>query len=610
MKKVLAIILAGVLLIALTGCQNAKPKADPDIAPLVMTPGETDTGYEGIDIRLGSLNRNEAGQVSITVIWNNQTKYDVIYGASYVVERMEGEAWVSCAMSENIAFDALAYELKAGQSREETYFLTQIYEVSMPGTYRFRTDCYVYDNPGQGTKCDLTAEFTLGSGKNPEGSKDAGTETEWCAQYIRTNGSSEAVQFPGVRIIGSLQALKDYYNTWQEVFDLERKDQVYADTTIGFLDACGQYDEAFFENNFLVFVLLEEGSGSIRHEVRGVQQTADKNLSISVDRRVPEVGTDDMAQWHIILEFSRDVMVDSTMDILLYVDGKPCYMDDEIVIPQTEGDFKEPPECTLITPDGETALHAAGYSWFCMLGNGLEEAVIADQAGRPLAKESMSQVTIDSKYAESVYAPVPGSDAYAPTNSLGYLVKLNWEAMPTSVSYTCWPETVWQDSGTPEEYVAAYEDFSFYAKPGGYVYEIAARWEDTGAGYHGTANYYVYITDEDIHLHSTALNPQTVENPITGYCGNTQTTLYIGEKSYTFMYDYSVILTDILVNLDYNPDKVCRCMPQYRVDTEFGTNYHIHLDYGFARCDKGQADLTVEQVKKIEEIIAWAENQQ
>ena len=87
----------------------------------------------------------------------------------------------------------------------------------------------------------------------------------------------------------------------------------------------------------------------------------------------------------------------------------------------------------------------------------------------------------------------------------------------------------------------------------------------------------------------------------------TQTTLYINGKEYTFMYGYSVTLTDLLANLDYNPDKVCRCMAQYKADTEFGKNYHIHLEYGFVRCDKGQADLTQEQIDTIAEIIEWAE---
>ena len=72
------------------------------------------------------------------------------------------------------------------------------------------------------------------------------------------------------------------------------------------------------------------------------------------------------------------------------------------------------------------------------------------------------------------------------------------------------------------------------------------------------------------------------------------------------MYGCSVTLTDILVNLDYDPMHVCRCRPEYTVDTEFGTGYGINLTAGYARCDKGQADLTQEQIDTIAEIIEWA----
>ena len=408
-----------------------------------------------------------------------------------------------------------------------------------------------------------------------------------------------------MRIIDSLQELKDYYNTWHEVFDLERKEKVYSDTTIGFLDACDQYDEAFFEKNYLIFVLMEEGSGSIGHEVRSVEQTEDQKISISIDRNVPEVGTADMAEWHIILELSRDVLVENSIDTYLYVDGLPSYMDDKVVILQTEAEFKEPPEGKLITPDGEGALRLGGYSWIYSLGNGLDNATIADQAGRPIPMEVLSPVIISSQYAETVYAYVsPGK--YVPTNSLGYLVKLTWEVEPTSVTYACWPESVWEKENVKEESVVS-QDGAFYAKQGGYVYEIVATWEDTGKGYHGNANYYVYISGGDDHDHQVAATAQTVDDPVTGYCGNTQTTLYIDGKEYSFMYGYSVTLTDILVNLNYDPMRVCRCRPEYTVDTEFGKGYGINLTEGYARCDKGQADLTQEQIDTIAVIIEWAE---
>ena len=608
MKKIFVILLVSALLLGLVGCQSSTPKLDdPSFAPLAMTPGETFSSYDGIDIQIDSLNwHEEEAKTTMVVVWDNDSGYDAIYGAAYEIERLDGEEWVSCAMQDELFFIEIAYELSAGRLQNKEYNLTNTYDVSSPGTYRFKAECYVYDNTEKSTKCELVAEFAVGNVKCPDDSKETGTDVQWAAQYIRTNGYSEGVLYPSVRIVDSLQELKDYYNTWHEVFDLERKEKVYSDTTIGFLDACDQYDEAFFERNYLIFVLLEEGSGSVRHEVRSVQQTADKKISISIGRKVPEVGTDDMAEWHIILELSRDVLVENSIDTYLYVDGLPSYMDDKIVISQTEGAFKKPPEGTVITPEGQTAIHAAGYSWFCMLGNGLEEAVIADQAGRPLSKESLDPVIISSQYAETVYAPVTGSDAYEPTNSLGYLVKLTWETEPSSVTYACWPEAVWEKSNVPEEKVVS-QDGAFYAKPGGYVYEIVATWDDTGLGYHGTANYYVYIVGGGDHNHQPAATAQTVDDPFVGYCGNTQTTLYIGDKEYTFMYGNSVTLTDILLNLNYDPMRICHCRPEYTVDTEFGKGYGINLTAGYARCEKGQADLTQEQIDTIAEIIEWAE---
>ena len=608
MKKILAILLAGVLLLGLVGCQESNPKLnDPSFAPLKMTPGAATSSYDGIEIQIDSLNwHKDEKKTTLVVAWKNQTKYEVTYGASFTIERLDGDKWVNCAIPDDPTFIAIGYLLPAGKLKNETYNLTDLFDVSSPGTYRFKTDCFVPDNAEKSTKCELVAEFTVGNVDDADAGKVAGTEVKWVAQYVRTNGYSEGVLYPSVRIIDSLQELKDYYNTWHEVFDLERKEKVYSDTTIGFLDACDQYDETFFEKNYLIFVLLEEGSGSIRHEVRSVQQTADKKISISIDRKVPEVGTDDMAEWHIILELRRDVLVENSIDTYLYVDGLPSYIDDQVVVPQTEAEFKKPPEGKVITPDGEGTLRLGGYDWIYSLGNGLENATIADQAGRPIPKEVLMPVIVSSQYAETVYAPVPGSDAYEPTNSLGYLVKLAWETEPSSVTYTCWPETVWEKSNVPEEKVVS-QDGAFYAKPGGYVYEIVATWDDTGLGYHGTANYYVYIVGGDDHSHQAAATAQTVDDPFVGYCGNTQTTLYIGDKEYTFMYSKSVTLTDILLNLNYDPMRICRCRPEYTVDTEFGKGYGINLTAGYARCEKGQADLTQEQIDTIAEIIEWAE---
>jgi len=124
-------------------------------------------------------------------------------------------------------------------------------------------------------------------------------------QYIRTDGYADGAKFPRVAVIESKDALEGYYNSNKDTFDLERRQTVYSDTSIGFLDVCDRYDACFFESSYLVLVLLEEGSGSVRHEVAGLEQAGDA-ITVKIKRNVPEIGTDDMAQWHIILELKGD----------------------------------------------------------------------------------------------------------------------------------------------------------------------------------------------------------------------------------------------------------------------------------------------------------------
>lgn len=127
------------------------------------------------------------------------------------------------------------------------------------------------------------------------------------AQYIRTDGGTEEASYPHHTVISSRAELDAYYEAHKDTYDLERRDTFSSDSTIGFLDACDKYDDAYFERQNLVLIILEEGSGSIRHEITDVRRHATRSgtsdgWDISIDRRVPEAGTDDMAQWHLFLE--------------------------------------------------------------------------------------------------------------------------------------------------------------------------------------------------------------------------------------------------------------------------------------------------------------------
>ena len=106
------------------------------------------------------------------------------------------------------------------------------------------------------------------------------------------------------------------------------------------------------------------------------------------------------------------------------------------------------------------------------------------------------------------------------------------------------------------------------------------------------------------HTHGPADEPGLCAYPTVGYCGNIVTTVKLDGEEYSFMYEDSVALTDILTNqLTYDPDLICRCIAPITVETELGGPYYVNLEESFARCDAGQAALTEAQCQRIRQIL-------
>lgn len=115
--------------------------------------------------------------------------------------------------------------------------------------------------------------------------------------------------------------------------------------------------------------------------------------------------------------------------------------------------------------------------------------------------------------------------------------------------------------------------------------------------------------EEPDHSHQPAEGDNTVPNEQMGYCGNTITRVSHEPRTSgedwesSFWGGDSVALTDLLVFLDYSGE-VCRCLPEYMVETEFSEEpYGISLTEGYARHGDSQVDLTQEQVELIREIL-------
>jgi len=151
------------------------------------------------------------------------------------------------------------------------------------------------------------------------------------AQYIRTDGYHEEIKYPVVKIIHSVDELNTYYKANKEKYYLERRENPASDYTIGFLDACDKYDAEYFENQILIMILLEEPSGSNRHKVEqaGIYGEDEKNMIIDISSLIPEVGTCDMALWHILIEPEAGITVADEDEVKVFRDGKNVTVSDQ-----------------------------------------------------------------------------------------------------------------------------------------------------------------------------------------------------------------------------------------------------------------------------------------
>lgn len=311
MKKWISMLLSVALLWSLAGCGSGS-------LVLSQEPREYDTSKNGIYISVEDL-VTEDGMSVLSVIWHNETKYEAVYGVAYTIQRTENGDWVDCQIADPYFID-LAYILEPVSTQMQSYAVSKFFDVSKAGTYRIAVECTIQTDDNPIETVQMWAEFTIMEEK--ETSKDKGVlTTQDQVQYVRTNGGAEGIVYPYVKVVHTRQELDDYYQENRENFDLERKDKVYADTTIGFLDACDKYDDVFFEKNTLLLIVLEEGSGSIKHNVR---QVFSKNgfWSVYIDTVTPEAGTCDMAQWHILVELSQKDSAMGEENVAVYLDQK------------------------------------------------------------------------------------------------------------------------------------------------------------------------------------------------------------------------------------------------------------------------------------------------
>ena len=129
------------------------------------------------------------------------------------------------------------------------------------------------------------------------------------AQYIRTNSRGGGGSYPQKKLVTSRSELDSYIDSI--------RDKYYIDGEFlghdSLIEAAEKYDDSWFSSHKLMIVVLQETSGSNRHRVSQVS-----GIGVTIERLLPQVGTCDMAQWHILIEVDKDVYVHNDFMVSTY----------------------------------------------------------------------------------------------------------------------------------------------------------------------------------------------------------------------------------------------------------------------------------------------------
>ncbi len=125
------------------------------------------------------------------------------------------------------------------------------------------------------------------------------------AQYIITGSYSESITYPMVTWINSQESLDAYCEEYKDVFYLEDRLGTDIYSTIGFLEACDRYDEAFWAEKDVILVVLSEGDGMCRHVVVGLTESEEGKWIVAVRRLNSIMHTAEMVEWHLMIEVPK-----------------------------------------------------------------------------------------------------------------------------------------------------------------------------------------------------------------------------------------------------------------------------------------------------------------
>lgn len=311
MKRILTLTLVGILLLpSLFACGAEAPQATvtaPDTAAPETAPSET----PAIEIGESGSTNEECGikivehawsaeEASFVISVQKKDAWDVRCKTAYTIQRLsdsEWEAFIDYTLPYPKNFDHV-HNYKG--SNQLVIGLTDVFDQFENGQYRFILECNVAAPDFEGkvtaqTWCDFTV-----TGMPPKAAAEKRNDVAFSVQAIRGAASKNA---PAIQIIRSYPEFKARYSSASLSEELSR------------------YDEAYFQNQVLLLVMLYEPSGSNRHVTDFVKKDAAGKLYIGIHTVSPELFTEDIATWGIFIEPAPGITVENESDVVLYLNG-------------------------------------------------------------------------------------------------------------------------------------------------------------------------------------------------------------------------------------------------------------------------------------------------
>lgn len=160
MKHLFILTFIIISFILLLGCENSNDESSNEETDLTPTTYDIVNDLDGVTM---TVKENTVSSVGLTVILENQSDKECIYGEDFLLEKEIDGKWyqVPIALEDNYGFNDIGYDLASSEIKEWTAEWEWLYGSLGKGKYRIVKDVLDFRGTGDYDKHHLAADFTL-----------------------------------------------------------------------------------------------------------------------------------------------------------------------------------------------------------------------------------------------------------------------------------------------------------------------------------------------------------------------------------------------------------------------------------------------------------------